>query len=575
MTRNLVNPSHHSKRSAFNAQRLATLFEHQPNPACLIDANGDVIDMNQSFERLTGLKRVEFLPVSIGSFVSENDRVRTISIFGRAKSGEINTFETRFIAKDQHEITVKITVIPVLSEDSALEIYLIIEHMVNCQQELSILKHLSHFDELTNLPNRTLLKENINIALQKQLEASYVALLVIDLDHFKSINNTLGLETGDELLRMVVHRLLECSGEPETIFRIGGDEFAIVIPNPTDISSAKQFAQGIIENFHDPFYIGNKACRITLSVGLSVESQIHTTANQLLRNAEIAMYKAKQKGNSCVLYEDTMKTAVHQKFFIESALQTAVNQHEFFLNYQPQVKAKTGVITGVEALVRWQNPEKGIISPAEFISIAEETGLIIPLGTWILKTACTQAKKWQIAGYPPLRIAVNISPKQFMHPNFISTVKQVLTETAIQPNWLELEITENVLIQDIDLTLNKLHTLRQLDVKLSIDDFGTGYSSLNYLRQFPIHRLKVDKSFISDIESGRAGQSIAATIIAMAKNLQLTVVAEGVENERQLHFLLKHGCDEIQGYFFSKPVDERQFENLLIQKTLMPKSIDI
>lgn len=427
------------------------------------------------------------------------------------------------------------------------------------------LNYLAHYDTLTGLPNRVLLYDRLN---QDMIEADrhehLVAMMFLDLDRFKIINDTLGHETGDALLKEVAERLKTCVRAGDTISRLGGDEFTVVLANVAHVDDVAHVAQKIIDSFVPPFNIAGRELFISTSIGITLYPFDDNNLESLLRNADAAMYHAKEMGrNTFQFYTAELNRRTAKRLQLETALRHALERHELLLHYQPQVNLKTGRIIGAEALLRWQHPEMGLIPPLDFIPLAEETGLIIPIGEWVLRTACAQAKVWGDAGFRHLQVAVNLSGRQFQHHNLAKLVKNVLKDTGLDPRYLDLELTESLLMHNTDTTLAAMDELHALGVAFSMDDFGTGYSSLSYLKRFPIDTLKIDQSFVRDIPQDPGDAAIAQAIIAMAHSLDIRVIAEGVETVKQLSFLRSHKCDGMQGYYFSKPVTAEAMTTLL------------
>jgi len=427
------------------------------------------------------------------------------------------------------------------------------------------LMYLAHHDLITDLPNRVLFHDRLHQAMREaDRYERLVAVAFLDLDRFKTINDSLGHEIGDRLLQAVAERLSACVRAADTVARLSGDEFTIVLPDLGHVDDAARVVEKIVDHFRHPFQIGGVELYVSASIGITIYPFDDTDVKGLLRNADVAMYRAKAKGrNTFEFYAAEMTAQVQEQLSLEGALRRALERNEFVLEYQPVVDLQTGRITGAEALLRWHHPERGIISPAQFIPLAEETGLIVPIGAWVLAAACAQGAAWCAAGYAPLRLSVNISARQFMQPGLIESVSAALMDSGFDRTWLELEITESLLLQNVDTTLRSLAALHQMGVHLSIDDFGTGYSSLSYLKRFAIDRLKIDRSFVKDIPHDADDAAITTAIIAMAHKLDVHVVAEGVETAEQLTFLRAHGCDALQGFYFSRPVSAVAFTRLL------------
>jgi diguanylate cyclase (GGDEF)-like protein/PAS domain S-box-containing protein len=427
------------------------------------------------------------------------------------------------------------------------------------------LNYLAHYDTLTGLPNRILLQDRLSQAMvEADRRDRLVAVMFLDLDRFKIINDTLGHETGDALLKSVAERLRSCVRAGDTISRLGGDEFTIVLANIAHVDDVAHVAQKIIESFVAPFHVNGRELFISPSLGITLYPFDDNDIDSLLRNADAAMYHAKELGrNTFRFYTAELNRRTAKRLRLETALRHALERNELLLHYQPQVDLKTGRVTGAEALLRWQHAEMGLISPLEFIPLAEETGLIIPIGEWVLRTACAQARLWREAGLGELQIAVNLSGRQFQHLRLARLVKKVLKETGLDPRQLDLELTESLLMHNTDAILGTMEELHAHGVAFSMDDFGTGYSSLSYLKRFPIDTLKIDQSFVRDIPRDPDDAAIAQAIIAMAHNLDIRVIAEGVETADQLAFLRSKRCDGMQGYYFSKPIPAEGMARLL------------
>jgi diguanylate cyclase (GGDEF)-like protein len=441
---------------------------------------------------------------------------------------------------------------------------------------------LAYYDRLTKLPNRVLFKEQLDQMLQyAKRHKQLVAILFFDLDHFKRINDTLGHDLGDKLLCEVADRLSKkirqsdyasrANIEKTIVSRMGGDEFTLYLDDIAQVQDAARVAQRILDILSQPFILGIHEVFITASIGITIFPFDGEDGETLLKNADTAMYHAKDKGrNHYQFFTPSMNAAVMKRLTLENDLRKALQRQEFVLHYQPQVDLRTGMIIGVEALIRWQHPDKGLIPPLEFIPLAEETGLIVPIGQWVLRTACAQNKAWQAAGFPPMRVAMNISGRQILDRQLPEIVAQILKDTGLNPQYLEMELTESILMKNEKTVLSTMHELKAMGPRLSIDDFGTGYSSLSYLKSFPLDILKIDQSFVRDIPTDEDDVALVRAIIAMAHSLKLKVLAEGVETEQQLALLREEGCDEIQGYLFSRPVPVDALVQLLQQGKRLP-----
>jgi diguanylate cyclase (GGDEF)-like protein/PAS domain S-box-containing protein len=435
------------------------------------------------------------------------------------------------------------------------------------------IQYLATHDGLTGLPNRSMFSQLLNLAIPaaQRYERKF-AVLFIDLDRFKIINDTLGHEAGDTLLKEISKRLKENLRPSDVVARLGGDEFVVLVPEVDDANQVATVARKILSTTIKPMIILGQERRVTASVGISMYPADAQDEESLMKNADLAMYLAKEEGkNNFQFYSKDMKSQSLEKMALETNLRQALEREEFSLHYQAKLDLKTGAITGVEALLRWQNTELGMVSPAQFIPVAEDTGLIVPIGKWVLRTACTQNMAWQHQGLPRVCMAVNLSARQFADPNLLEDIATVLRDTGMAPELLELEITESMVMSNIDRATKVLAAMSQMGVRLAIDDFGTGYSSLAQIKRFPIDTLKVDRSFIRDLMRNPEDRAITEVIIAMGKTLSLTIVAEGVETQEQETFLREHACDESQGYHFSKPTTPDKFAELLRQHVPSPQ----
>jgi diguanylate cyclase (GGDEF)-like protein/PAS domain S-box-containing protein len=432
------------------------------------------------------------------------------------------------------------------------------------------IRALAYYDALTGLPNRRLFQDRLSLALpQMRRHQQQLAVMFIDLDLFKRINDTLGHDVGDEVLIEMAKRLKACVRESDTVSRMGGDEFTILQPEIKDPSNSLQLASRIVASLREPFISGDRELYVTSSVGIAIYPDDGETPEELTKNADTAMYRAKELGrNNYQLYTDAMNTASVERLTMENHLRHAIEREELDLNYQVKVDLVSQQTIGVEALLRWNSAEVGLVSPADFIPLAEANGMILPIGEWVLKRACMQARVWLDRGLPEIHVAVNVSSRQLHQDDLVETVIRTLGETGFEARCLEIELTESMLMENIAEVEPKLHRLRDLGVRIGIDDFGTGYSSLAYLKRLPIDTLKIDVSFIRDIPEDADDAEIVAAIIAMAHRLDLEVVAEGVEREEQVRFLRTLGCDQIQGYLVGRPLSAENIVSLLDRKLL-------
>ena len=427
------------------------------------------------------------------------------------------------------------------------------------------IEYQAYHDALTGLANRRLFQEHLSLALAlAQRRHSFVAVLFLDLDHFKVINDSLGHSVGDALLKQVAKRLRHAVREGDTVARVGGDEFTIVLQEIGRPDEAAAVAKKVIRTVADPIEVNGHKLYVTTSIGVTVYPRDGEDAETLLKNADAAMYRAKGEGRNCYqMATSELNRTTQERMLLESGLHQAMETGEFAVHYQPQIDLETMQLAGMEALLRWNHPERGVIGPTEFIALAEERGMILLIGDWVLREACREAKRFHDRGLKTLRVSVNISARQFRDESLLWTVESALGESGLDPRALELEITESVAMEDVDQTMATLTELRRSGVSIAIDDFGTGHSALSYLKRFPFDALKIDKSFIKDLPGGYADSAIVASVIQLANGLGIRVVAEGVETAEQLEFLREHGCREVQGFYFSQAVEASEIAKLI------------
>lgn len=545
----------------------ATVFENTNEGVIITDKDANIVAVNQSFTEITGYTSEEVIgknPKLLKSGRHDQAFYQTIwtsiqekgqwkgEIWNRRKNGEVypQWLNISVVKNNQSEV---INYVAVFSDISTLK------------QSEEQLEHLATHDTLTNLPNRLLFNDRLEHALKyAKRHDTKVSLLYIDLDNFKGINDCFGHPFGDRLLQVVADRLTTCVRDEDTVARLGGDEFTIIIEDIIHSYDAAVVAHRVLDSLSKPIAIEGHEIFTTASIGISLYPDHGNDVHVLMKNADMAMYHAKKIGrNKYQFYVSEMTLLAQERIMLETALRCALERKEFILHYQPQVDVNRRQIVGVEALVRWQNPEMGLIFPNKFIPLSEEIGLISSIGEWVLHTACAQGHVWQLAGYPSLRIAVNISSHEFVKKDFVEKVKQILKKTGFASSLLEIEITEGTLLKNIDDNIAILKGLKALGIHIAIDDFGTGYSSLSYLKQFSIDRLKIDRSFIKNIPHNSNDIAITKAIIAIARSLGIQVTAEGVETQKQLDFLISEYCTEVQGYIFSPPVSAEEFKRLL------------
>ena len=533
-----------------------------------IDINGKIDYLNYAAEKMTGWSRQEANshPINqIFNIINGSTRKPALNqadfVLQNYKPRDFVT-DTILIQRDGAEVAIEHSTSPIYNWDSQLSGVVIVFHDVSETKAMATkMAHLAQHDYLTNLPNRVLLNDRIAqaIALANRHQTQ-LAILFLDLDNFKHINDSLGHATGDKILQSVTQRLKNCVRDSDTVSRQGGDEFVILLAENKNTNDAALSAQKILDELKPVHNVDRNQLHISTSIGISRYPADGLDAETLLKNADTAMYYAKEKGrNNYQFFIPDMNKRAVQRLILESNLRLALEKQQFTLNYQPKINLITGQITGAEALLRWQHDEWGEVLPNTFMPVAEDSGLIVPIGRWVLSHACKQAKSWQNMGLAPITMAVNIASREFMHKDFVEGVRAILIETRLEPQFLELDIAESVLMRDAEYSKKILQELKQMGIKLTVDDFGTGFSNLSYLQQFPIDSLKIDQSFVKNIESAKGDGAIISAIINMANCLRLNVIAEGVENSYQLAFLKTHRCEEGQGYLFRHPLLAEQF----------------
>ncbi|WP_163536399.1 EAL domain-containing protein [Gracilibacillus sp. YIM 98692] len=529
------------------------------NAIIITDANGIVTEFNEFAEKLSGFTREEIIgrdiyksPITGKYFhevINKQKKFTDVEMKFENNNGDMRIclFDAQPIYDNKNS-----KIIGAFAQLRDITERYLIEEKYN---------YLAFHDELTGLPNRRYFHNELNKLLNDYNNNKNIALLLIDLDRFKLINDTLGHSNGDRLLKLVSERVKNCIQPGDLLARISGDEFIILLKNINEVNEATKVADKVVEQFKSPFTINHNQFHTTASLGIALYQSDGTDIENFMVQVDAAMYKAKAQGrNGYTVYNPDMYKDSSKELFLETHLRKAVEQNEFILHYQPIFDIKAGKVISFEALIRWDHPELGIIQPNDFISIAEKTGLIIPIGEWVLEEACRKNKEWQDKGLPPFKVNVNLSTQQFLKQNLVEVIKEILEKTKLDPQYLELEITESMAM-DCKYAEKVLRELRNIGVQISMDDFGTGYSSLSYLKRFAINCLKIDKAFVRDIINDRNDAQIVRTIIAMAQGLGLKVVAEGVEDSHQFQYLKNQQCDYAQGYYFSKPIPAKELED--------------
>ncbi|NOQ51347.1 MAG: EAL domain-containing protein [Desulfuromonadaceae bacterium] len=529
--------------------------------------DGKFLYVNPAWQNALGYGLDELSGKTVLDFIEEESKNRCMDEFHRALRGDkASTLEGHLVSRYGTHVMVEGSFSCTFKNGRPESMWGICRDITARKEAQEQLHHMAHHDMLTDLPNRfTFTDRLIQAKALAKREKRLLALLFLDLDRFKMVNDTLGHAVGDMMLQEVTNRLQSCVREVDTVSRFGGDEFVILLVNPETIADIERLAQQILKKLGQPMVIDGNELFITTSIGISIFPNDDTNTNDLIKKADIAMYQAKANGrNNCQFYCPDMDMHAQRRLILETSLRKALDNEEFYILYQPKVDLQDNHVTALEALLRWQHPTLGLIPPNDFISLAEESGIIVPLGEWVLREACTQALGWQREGLPAVRVAVNLSGFQLERKDFVERVKGILEETGLDGKYLEVEITETVIMQNPEFAVNILNQLRDMGIHISIDDFGTGYSSLAHLKRFSVNTLKIDKSFVNDVDLNDTDAAIATTIIAMGKILNLSVIAEGVETEGQLDFLKKVNCNEMQGYLFSEPLPADKILELLL-----------
>jgi len=530
-------------------------------------ADNPIVYVNPAFERITGYPRADVLGKDPRFLYGEDrdqkglEEIRAATREARAGHAVLRNYRAdgTVFWNDLH-------IAPVRDGEGRVTHYVGIQNDVTeARTYLDVLAYQENYDTLTRLPNRTLLQDRIGQAItHAERYQTIVAVAIVNVDNFKLINDSLGYQAGDALLKLLAARIQSRVRSLDTVARLGADEFAITSFEHNNARAASSEVRGVLDAVGRPFVINEREVFITCCAGVAFYPQDGQDTESLLKCAHSALHRAKAQGRNVLhFYAPEMDARMNERFQLENKLRRAVDNRELRLHYQPQVDLRTGRVMGAEALIRWPHPELGMISPARFIPLAEETGLIVPIGEWTMRTACMDNRSWQAAGLPPVVIGVNVSAHQFSRGDLVSVVERVLKDTGLDPRFLELELTESVIMENANEVLLTLLRLRKMGVQLAIDDFGTGYSSLSYLRRFPIQRVKIDQSFIKDITSNPDDAAIAKAVISLGHSLRLEVIAEGVESKEQVAFLRAADCDQKQGYYFSRPVPAADFERLL------------
>ncbi len=545
-------------------QRCQSMFENSGEGMFRAGADGQWISANRALARIYGYETPEELIRSMDDSSREELRRRLES------DGAVEGLEWQ--ARKQNGDTIWVSMTGRVNRDAQGRVTHYegtIEDVTERRRIQAHIQQQANFDSLTGLANRALLDERVRQAI-KQAESSggRVTIALVDLDQFKLVNDSFGHHAGDALLKTVAERLKACVRESDTVARQGGDEFVLVLRNYANDDELTGIMQRIQASISQPWSAGRRELHVTCSIGIAVYPQDGRSADMLLRNADSAMYKAKENGrNNYQFFTAELNRVIFERLSVERRLRGALVRKQFVLHYQPRVNIRTGRIVGGEALLRWRAPQGDLYGPARFITVAETTGLIVPIGKWVLRTACDQARSWQVQGLRSIVVSVNVSPRQFAEGDMVQTVTEALEQSGLPPRCLQLELTENMIMGDAEKYVSMLRDLKRLGVQLAVDDFGTGYSSLSYLKRFPVDHLKIDRAFIKDIATDPDDGAIVQTIIALGHKLGMRIVAEGVENEEQREYLHRSRCDEMQGFYYSKPVPAPEFAAMLSDST--------
>jgi len=537
-------------------ERYRTLVDTASDVIYTLGLDASLTSLNPAFEKITGWKREDWLGKNFAPLVHPDDLAFAFEQFKAVLAGESPSYELRVRRADGEYVVGEFTSTPLVEDGEVKGVFGIARDITERKKAENTIRRLAYHDALTGLPNRALFEDRLGVALaQARRNRRTLAVMFLDLDRFKVVNDTLGHSGGDKLLKSVAEDLQSILREGDTLARVGGDEFTVLLPAIRNQGEAIEVAERILDVLRGPRAIDGQEFGVTTSIGITLYPQDGADPETLLRNADTAMYRAKEQGrDNYQLYTPAMNAGIMQRLSLESDLRHALERNELCVYYQPIADTATGRIVATEALVRWNHPERGLVPPDDFIPFAEETGLIIPIGEWVLREAARQNRAWHKAGHGHLRVTVNLSARQLQQDDLPGLVGEVLQESGLAPEALQLEITEGAVMKNVESIVSTLQQLKLMGVSISLDDFGTGYSSLSYLKRFPIDCVKIDRSFVRDIASDPNDAAIVTTVIAMARTLNLRVIAEGVETQGQLDFLKRRGCDEFQGFLISPPV---------------------
>jgi diguanylate cyclase (GGDEF)-like protein/PAS domain S-box-containing protein len=548
-------------------EKYRVIAENCSDLIAVIDREGTFLYLSPSHQTLFGDDGIEMGAGHLLQWVHEEDRELVANYLKQicAARNASSLLEFRVHTKSGRSLYLETKGNPILDPCGDVQnLVLVMRDVTERKQWEQTIFHLAYHDTLTDLPNRRLFIDRLRKEVyQAKRFQSQLAVMFLDVDRFKQINDSWGHEVGDVILAEIAKRIKQCLGSNDVVARLGGDEFTILLPHISGRHEVDQVAQRIRDRLEEPLEVNGRQHNLSCSMGIAVFPSDGREADELLKRADMALYFVKERGrNGFEFFHPSIEEKSLERILLENELRKAMEHEHFHIDYQPKYALPTGKLVGAEALVRWNHPELGRIPPNKFIPIAEETGLIVPIGEWILRRACEQNRAWQAQGYPPFRVSVNLSVRQFYQPDLVEKIREILEDTGLDPQWLELEITESI-FADMDNAVPILQNIRDLGVHISIDDFGTGYSSFSYVKHLPVDTLKIDASFIRDVHTNKESQAIVRAILTIAQTLHLNVIAEGVEREEQLAFLHEEGCSEGQGYLFSKPIPRQDIEALL------------
>ncbi|PLR97471.1 putative bifunctional diguanylate cyclase/phosphodiesterase [Bacillus sp. T33-2] len=567
VTRDITEQYRERKRLIESEQRYRSIIDHSLDAVFSIDMEGKILEINPAAQQFTGFTENQLRMTTVYSLIYKKDIAAFEKLIVETKAGNsLESIDFRFAHRKGHHLRVQVKTVPIVVFSEIKGMYVFMRDISAQAKSAETIKYMAFHDHLTGVLNRRALLDDLDHLIKSNRKTGKpFSLLSIDLDRFKFFNDSLGHLVGDQILKQVAQRLCEIQKADCQVYRQGGDEFIILLTR-ADRREAARFAQKVLAGFAHSFYFSSQEYYITPSIGISVFPNDGKDAESLIKNADEALYRVKEKGKAHFqFYRSDMNTMLVNVVSLEAHLRKALDRNEMVLHFQPQVHLSTKEISSFEALLRWNSTELGLIPPSEFIPLAEDTGLIIPIGNWVIENACRQIKAWMEKANRPIRIAVNISPKQFLQPNLVGFIRGAIEKYRIPACLLEIEITEGAM-QDTAETIPILKKLKEIGVTISVDDFGTGYSSLNYLKQFPIDVLKIDQSFVRDVLLNEKDSAITAAIINLGRSLGLEVIAEGVEEAQQAEFLLKADCEKAQGFFFARPLPAKDAEKQFVRK---------